>query len=83
MVPLSAPDRGRLLWISILSRLVVGVVLLPATVRRGERQHAGRPAEPPPVLQDGGGSPTERLADGHGGPALGTTDGGDDGDQRE
>lgn len=31
MVPLSAPDRGRLLWISILSRLVVGVVLLPAT----------------------------------------------------
>jgi hypothetical protein len=31
MVPLSAVDRGRLLWVSILSRLVVGAVLLPVT----------------------------------------------------
>ena len=31
LVPLPALERARLLWVSILSRLVVGAVLLPAT----------------------------------------------------
>ena len=44
---------------------------------RRERHDPGGPAEPPPVLQDGGQRrPAERLADGHGGPALGAADGG-------
>jgi hypothetical protein len=30
LVPLSAVDRGRLLWVSMLSRLIVGAVLFPA-----------------------------------------------------